>query len=274
MASQGWTPGSFLGARNANHADSFTAASASHIRVTLKDDTLGLGARPRGQDEPTGLDAFQGLLGRLNGKSDAKLEEEQRKRDEIKLARYAQQKWQTVRFVSAGYLAQEKSDIFPDNKNIKNEKTSTESSSPRAKKDDLKADQNSSEADSKASSSEKKSKDKTKDKTKKKDRKKKEKRKASSDLAATESPAVVESSKSSDEAVSKKATPSREQRPMGRQMIRGRHIQQKKKALMDDRSLNEVSGAPVLFCFLVHANKFEDFHDQGMIPQSSVRNRR
>lgn len=242
MASQGWTPGSFLGARNASHADSFTAASASHIRVTLKDDTLGLGARPRGQDEPTGLDAFQGLLGRLNGKSDVKLEEEQRKRDEIRLARYAQQKWHTVRFVSAGYLAQEKNDIFPEKNNITNEKTNTEKPSLCTDKDELKVDQNSSGTDGKALSSEKsseKSSKKSKDKTKKKDRKKKEKRKAISDV---ETPATVESSKSSDEAVSQKATPSREQRPMGRHMIRGRHIQQKKKALMDDRSLNEVSG--------------------------------
>jgi Pin2-interacting protein X1 len=254
MASQGWTPGSFLGARNASHADSFTAASASHIRVTLKDDTLGLGARTKGQDEPTGLDAFQGLLGRLNGKSDSKLEEEQRKRDEIRLARYAQQKWQTVRFVSAGYLAQEKSDIFPEKNNITNDMTITENRSLRTDKEDLKADQNSSAADGKASSSEKSSEKnsekKSKDKTKKKDRKKKEKRKASNDLTATETPAVVESSKSRDETVSHKATPSREQRPMGRHAIRGRHIQQKKKALMDDRSLNEVSGAfPFSFVF-------------------------
>jgi Pin2-interacting protein X1 len=243
MASQGWTPGSFLGARNASHADTFTAASASHIRVTLKDDTLGLGARTKGQDEPTGLDAFQGLLGRLNGKSDSKLEEEQRKRDEIRLARYVQQKWQTVRFVSAGYLAQEKSDICPEKNNMTNDKTITENRSLRTDKEDLKADQSSSAADGKASSSEKSSEKKSKDKTKKKDRKKKEKRKASDDLTATETPAVVESSKSSDETVSHKATPSREQRPMGRHAIRGRYIQQKKKALMDDRSLNEVSGA-------------------------------
>ncbi|KAL4993670.1 hypothetical protein BDV10DRAFT_178613, partial [Aspergillus recurvatus] len=110
LSSQGWTPGSFLGARNAAHADMFTAASASHIRVIVKDDTLGLGARSKRDllDEPTGLDAFKGLLGRLNGKSDAELQADQRKRDDVKLARYAATKWQAVRFISGGLLAQEK----------------------------------------------------------------------------------------------------------------------------------------------------------------------
>ncbi|KAF7183215.1 hypothetical protein CNMCM7691_003128 [Aspergillus felis] len=110
LKAQGWSPGSFLGARNATHSDLFTTASASHIRVVLKDDTLGLGARPKRDllDEPTGLDAFKGLLGRLNGKSDTQLEAEQQKRNDAKLARYAATKWQTVRFVSGGLLVQEK----------------------------------------------------------------------------------------------------------------------------------------------------------------------
>ncbi|KAJ8194998.1 hypothetical protein LV164_003085 [Aspergillus fumigatus] len=110
LKAQGWTPGDFLGARNATHSDLFTTASASHIRVVLKDDTLGLGARPKRDllDGPTGLDAFKGLLGRLNGKSDTQLEAEQQKRDDAKLARYAATKWQTVRFISGGLLVQEK----------------------------------------------------------------------------------------------------------------------------------------------------------------------
>lgn len=108
MSSQGWAPGNRLGARDAAHADYLTSASTSHIRVTIKDDTLGLGAKLGRENEPTGLDAFKGLLGRLNGKSDVELKQEQRKRDDVKLARYAAMKFPAVRFVYAGPLAQEK----------------------------------------------------------------------------------------------------------------------------------------------------------------------
>lgn len=108
MSSQGWAPGNRLGARDAAHADFLTSASTSHIRVTLKDDTLGLGAKLNREGEPTGLDAFKGLLGRLNGKSDGELKQEQRKRDDVKLARYAAMKFPEVRFVYGGPLAQEK----------------------------------------------------------------------------------------------------------------------------------------------------------------------
>ncbi|ODH33883.1 hypothetical protein ACO22_03246 [Paracoccidioides brasiliensis] len=108
MSAHGWTPGSFLGASNAAHAEHFTSASAGHIRVILKDDNLGLGAKPRAGDEPTGLDAFQGLLGRLNGKSGAELEIEQRKRDDRRLANFVEKRWKTMRFVSGGLLVHEK----------------------------------------------------------------------------------------------------------------------------------------------------------------------
>ncbi|OOF93660.1 hypothetical protein ASPCADRAFT_208964, partial [Aspergillus carbonarius ITEM 5010] len=132
LSSQGWTPGSFLGARNAAHAEMFTAASASHIKVVLKDDTLGLGARPKRDplDEPTGLDAFKGLLGRLNGKSDADLQIEQQKRDNAKLARYAASKWQTVTFISGGLLAQEKIEALATEELQTNSKDKQEDRTP------------------------------------------------------------------------------------------------------------------------------------------------
>jgi Pin2-interacting protein X1 len=45
LTSQGWTPGASLGATDAAHKAHYTAASHSHIRVFLKDDNLGLGAK-------------------------------------------------------------------------------------------------------------------------------------------------------------------------------------------------------------------------------------
>lgn len=111
MTSQGWTPGQFLGASDAAHAEHYTAANASHIRVILKDDNLGLGAkrgRVEGVDgDSTGLDVFQNLLGRLNAKDDdelAAIEKEQKSREDLKRAIYTEQKWGSIRFVKGGLL--------------------------------------------------------------------------------------------------------------------------------------------------------------------------
>ena len=76
----------------------------SYIRVALKDDTLGLGAKSGVNLPPTGLDAFQGLLGRLNGKQEDELEKEQRTRDDLRRAVYTENKWGALRFVSGGFL--------------------------------------------------------------------------------------------------------------------------------------------------------------------------
>jgi Pin2-interacting protein X1 len=54
----------------------------------------------------TGLDAFQGLLWRLNGKSDVELENEANKNENRKLAMWAQARWGGVTFVPGGTLVQ------------------------------------------------------------------------------------------------------------------------------------------------------------------------
>ncbi|KAF2222054.1 hypothetical protein BDZ85DRAFT_264821 [Elsinoe ampelina] len=108
LTSQGWTPGSYLGASNANHQEHYTAANASHIRVLLKDDNLGLGAsRKREGAETFGLDQFSGLLGRLNGKTEETLGKEEGARRDVRLRLWADQRG-GVRFVSAGFLVGDK----------------------------------------------------------------------------------------------------------------------------------------------------------------------
>lgn len=104
LRAQGWEPGQYLGAKDAAHAEWHTEASTSHIRVVLKDDNLGLGAKRNNGDECTGLDAFQHLLGRLNGKSEEVLETEKKARDDLKLNLYVERKIGTIRFVSGGWL--------------------------------------------------------------------------------------------------------------------------------------------------------------------------
>src|SRR3954452_8020092 len=93
MQAQGWQPGDFLGAKDANHAEHYTAANASHIRVLVKTDNLGLGAKNGsgvGHGECTGLDAFKNLLGRLNGADEDELEKEQKSREDLRRAIYSE----------------------------------------------------------------------------------------------------------------------------------------------------------------------------------------
>ncbi|KAL7268630.1 telomerase inhibitor [Rhizina undulata] len=82
LTEMGWKPGSTLGDPNSayHQAGHITAASSSGVKIVLKDDNLGIGCKRGVQaDECTGLDTFQNLLGRLNGK-DAEKEEAARER--------------------------------------------------------------------------------------------------------------------------------------------------------------------------------------------------
>lgn len=118
MAAQGWEPGQYLGAVNANHAAHYTAANASHIKVTLREENLGLGAKIGsgvGHGECTGLDVFKDILGRLNGKDEADIAKEQKSREDLKRAIYTERKWGTQRFVHGGFLIGDKiQDLISD----------------------------------------------------------------------------------------------------------------------------------------------------------------
>ncbi|KAL8707901.1 MAG: hypothetical protein Q9220_007121 [cf. Caloplaca sp. 1 TL-2023] len=105
LRSQGWTPGSSLGANNASYVNSHTKISP--IKVTVRDDGSGLGAsigRDGGESHTTGLDGLQNLLGRLNGKDTQLLQSEQRNREEIRKNIYAGRRWGFDNFVSGGFL--------------------------------------------------------------------------------------------------------------------------------------------------------------------------
>ncbi|KAI0447326.1 hypothetical protein F4803DRAFT_546224 [Xylaria telfairii] len=106
LRAQGWQPGKFLGAQDTTHAQLHSVASLAPIKINLKDDTLGLGAkiRQKQSDECTGLDVFKDLLGRLNGKSEETLEKERQVRSEIKTNLVVERKYGPMRFVSGGLL--------------------------------------------------------------------------------------------------------------------------------------------------------------------------
>jgi Pin2-interacting protein X1 len=100
----GWTPGSTLGSRNAAHRSHYTAASSSHIRITLREGNRGIGAKNADQlAEKFGLADFGDVLGRLNGKAED-VEQQRKKREEIERERYAVRKFGGMRFVRGGFL--------------------------------------------------------------------------------------------------------------------------------------------------------------------------
>ena len=116
LSSQGWKPGDYLGAENATHSDHYTAANASHIRVLLRDDNLGLGAKVGGQGnaETFGLSTLSGIFGRLNGKSDVEVQKQQSSLRDAELRTYQAQKFGFMNFVSGGLLVGDKIEAMPD----------------------------------------------------------------------------------------------------------------------------------------------------------------
>ncbi|EME80073.1 uncharacterized protein MYCFIDRAFT_216091 [Pseudocercospora fijiensis CIRAD86] len=109
LAKQGWKDGDYLGAENASHASHYTAANASHIRVMLREDNLGLGAKIAGQNADTfGLSMFSGLLGRLNGKDEATLKKQEHSIRDAELRMYGDRKFGFMNFVSGGLLVGDK----------------------------------------------------------------------------------------------------------------------------------------------------------------------
>ncbi|KAJ4296142.1 telomerase inhibitor [Collariella sp. IMI 366227] len=198
LRAQGWQPGQYLGAKDAPHAEWHTEANTTHIRVTLKDDTLGLGAKRNNGDECTGLDAFQHLLGRLNGKSDDTLETERKVREDLKLNLYMERKIGAIRFVKGGWLVGDQVKETPDENAVEPQSeavsddakdseasSASESTEPKSKK--RKADEDAQPDDEKARKKEKSKKRKTdsdaeSDHVKeKKDKKKSKKRRTESE---------------------------------------------------------------------------------------------
>ena len=76
--------------------------------MLLKDDTLGLGAKRGETAETFALGAFEGLLGRLNGKGREEVEREERKRGDRALRVFQAGRWGAVAFVSGGFLVGER----------------------------------------------------------------------------------------------------------------------------------------------------------------------
>lgn len=112
LAQKGWSPGEYLGAENASHADHYSTANASHIRVLLREDNLGLGAKLGGKAnaDSFGLSTLSGIFGRLNGKSEDVIQKQQGALRDAELQTYQAQKYGFMNFVSGGLLVGDKMD--------------------------------------------------------------------------------------------------------------------------------------------------------------------
>ena len=94
-----------------------------------KDDSLGLGATGSSESAsrgPTGLDSLQHLFGRLNGKTEAKLEAEQQSRNDLTRRNYVNRRWGSLHFVSAGLLQKDAPPVDPIMKKAISEAQSSE----------------------------------------------------------------------------------------------------------------------------------------------------
>ena len=110
------------------YSDIRSAASGSHIHVALKDDKMGLGAKHNAtcvSNETTGLDVFQDLLGRLNGKSVSDIDKNRTQSSNLRSSAYIEHRWGNLRFVSGGLLVGDESRERKDEQNALNDSQQT-----------------------------------------------------------------------------------------------------------------------------------------------------
>lgn len=203
LEKQGWKTGDTLGARDAAHEAHYTQASQSHIRVFLKDDNLGLGAK-RGSEraENFGLAGLESILGRLNGREE-EVKKEEARREEIEKRAYVFRKFGSMNFISGGFLVGDK--LVPraevklesSEPKIKEEPDSDNESSKKRKRDATDASEGSSEQKLKrkkksmdlrdeADKQDKKTKKDKKDKKEKKEKKDKSSKKIKKEKASSD----------------------------------------------------------------------------------------
>ena len=107
MQSQGWIPGSTLGATSAN---SNNDAGFSYMKIKRTEGKHGLGSSPQSlYDDSHYVDAFQEILGRLNGRPDVKCAAATTKSRDLQTVNYVESRWRVLKFVSGGLLTEDKS---------------------------------------------------------------------------------------------------------------------------------------------------------------------
>ena len=254
MQSSGWKPGTALGASSMPAHE----ATAAKVRVSVKDDMLGLGASLKSKSaehQRTGLDAFQGLLGRLNAKGEGELKKVEEKIENKKLAMFALGRWGGMVFVPGGLLIQD-----DPTKQLPQKEEDQESKA----KADMEPNQSDSEADSdRARKPEKKRKrvgetpeERAQRKAEKKQRKedrrihreakrlKKSQNESSVSTPVSETTELTETSTGASTPLQipevNLSSVTQERLQNGRHILRGRNIQAKRMAFTDSKGLDQI----------------------------------
>jgi Pin2-interacting protein X1 len=231
LEKMGWKPGSGLG--------QVTHAVTTHVRVALKDDTVGLGAKLSKKvkkdefdsGECAGLDVFQRILGRLNGKEEEISKElELQRKEKILNGKLGMQ------FVKGDTL---KSTWDTEKRRLMGGKRGREDDDPVS---------TSSEDEKMGKKSKREKKEKKKQKKEKKERKKekKEKKSKSDDKEKRGKKEKKDRKKKPKEEVTResmlKPNEAREESPSvnTRLSVRSKWIRQKRAATMDAKALNEI----------------------------------
>ena len=108
LAFRQWKPGDPVGLKYSVGGEFSRNSRTALPKAVVKDDTLGLGApRCSNYDDPTsGLSGFSDLLGRLNGKSEEQVQKTQRARATLARGKYFERRGM-VHFVKGGLLEHE-----------------------------------------------------------------------------------------------------------------------------------------------------------------------
>lgn len=233
LEKMGWKPGAGLG--QVSHA------VTTHVRVALKDDTVGLGAKLSKKvkkdefdsGECAGLDVFQRILGRLNGK-----EEEISKELELQRLEKVLNGKMGVQFVKGDTLqstwdSEKRQFVSKRSWDDDNESEEDVKKSKKSKKE--KKDKKEKNKDKKEKKNKKEKKEKSSDKKEKKEKSKEKKEKK-----------IKKEKKDKKEKVTRESmlapNAAREESPAvnTRLHVRSRWIRQKRAATMDAKALNEI----------------------------------
>lgn len=238
----GWKPGMGLGMRP-HHSHT------SHIKVHIKDDNLGLGAKIRRQErkdefdngECAGLDVFQRILGRLNGK-------EKEINDELEIQRKEKilnGKW-GIHFVKGEVLSStwdpktmklksytniEKKRERSDDEDENQSKSETEHKKKKAKKSKKEKKSKRDKKEKKHSKDKGSKKEKKAKKNKKKEKNEKKDKKEKNDKNDRRKVARLESTGTASNVPHAVTT---------RLSVRSKWIRQKRAATMNSKALNEI----------------------------------
>lgn len=215
-------------------------SNTSHIKVSIKDDNVGLGAKLKRKDkkdefdngECAGLDVFQRILGRLNGK-ESKISEEL---DTQRKQKIIDGKW-GIHFVKGEVLA---STWDPKTHKLRNYSNAKK----RKREGDDSEDEDDDDKEDKESDKKKHKKHKKHKKDKKKDKKdKKEHKKHKKEEKRLKKEKRAEKTKETKKTSKLKSSESASNIPDAvntRLSVRSKWIKQKRAALMDSKALNEI----------------------------------